>query len=125
MSKVFHYRYLSKDEAAQLNKVGWEGLERGGRYLEVTAFADEAAVRKGWELGEYEKVAKVRSEDLDEVYFLTNSITDYWGKNDEVTVRFGSTGERSTSVGDLIQKDTGEMFLVRGCGFKQLDLRKA
>ncbi len=69
----------------------------------------------------YEVVARVESEDLDQIYELTNSIFQSWVKNDKVAAR-NPEGCRSTSIGDIITLDNGKSYVVASVGFKEINV---
>lgn len=66
-------------------------------------------------------VAMVVAENLDKVYELTNHIDHSWMENADVQVTPGTSGHRSTSVGDEIENlSTGERFVVASAGFEKV-----
>ena len=64
---------------------------------------------------DYELVATVESEDLGEVFRLTNHIDCEWWLNDGVYTHKQS---RSTSVGDVVEI-SGKFFLCEMMGWKE------
>lgn len=115
--KVLHYKRLTDDERKRLNSSdgGWDSEPRFTRYANVTTLADHDAVREALLLNEYESVAIIPTDDLDEAYRLTNHIDDDWTKNPDVTyVNVGPA--RSSSVGDILVRD-GAYYLVEPWGF--------
>ena len=69
---------------------------------------------------EYELVARVKCETLDDAFRLTNHIDDDWSMNTEV-VWFKEPVSRSTSVGDVIlDLKTGVKVCVAGFGFNEI-----
>lgn len=64
------------------------------------------------------KVAEVNTDRLDEAYRLTNNIDSDWTKNTSVKV-IGSSQQRSTSVGDVLQNSDG-YHTVETFGFRKL-----
>jgi hypothetical protein len=67
---------------------------------------------------EFIKVADVVATSLDEAYQLTNSIDKPWVNNESVTP-VGTTGFRSTSCGDVIEKD-GKYYMCEMIGWKEI-----
>lgn len=65
-------------------------------------------------------VAEVNTDNLNTAYRDTNTIDQYWWENQGVTRKFEGEGCRSTSVGDVMEKD-GEFFVVAMCGFEKLE----
>lgn len=65
----------------------------------------------------YQLVAEVDTDKLDQAFYLTNSIDDYWGLNEGVA-EF-NTNHRSTSVGDIMERD-GKWYVVAPFGFNEL-----
>jgi hypothetical protein len=63
-------------------------------------------------------VAEVQTDDLEDAFRLTNHIEYDWWKNPEVIPCTDPT--RSTSVGDLMEKD-GKFFIVASCGFREVE----
>jgi hypothetical protein len=75
---------------------------------------------KVYDIKDYEIVADVTTNDLNNVYSLTNSIERYWGDNNAVYEFEKERKKRSTSIGDIIRLDTNEgskYFMVDSCGF--------
>ena len=68
-------------------------------------------------VNDFEYVADVESNNMDDAYRLTNSIEFYWGDNEEVE-EHGSR-HRSTSVGDILVCEDG-IYAVAMSGFKLL-----
>lgn len=70
----------------------------------------------GWP-GEYHLVARVNAENLEGAYAKTQHIDYPWHKNPEVeTIRFS----RSTSIGDVIQDESGGFWVAASFGFSEL-----
>ena len=67
---------------------------------------------------DYEKVAVVESDNVEEVYYLTNTVERCWWENEKVR----PLGKfRSTSVGDVVVNiTTGEKLRVEGCGWSKI-----
>jgi hypothetical protein len=79
---------------------------------------DTAAM--AWNTGGFELVAEVYgSTSLDHAYRLTNTIDQAWWKNPGVAMRGDRDGCRSTSVGDIIERD-GNLYVVANFGFTQI-----
>jgi hypothetical protein len=78
-----------------------------------------AAFPHGWT-----HVATVTADsgNLEEVFFLTNSLDDVWTKNVGVmpitdAAKVGHV--RSTSVGDVVVDEAGKRYAVQGVGWKE------
>ena len=73
---------------------------------------------------QYELVAEVATDNLDEAYHLTNSIEQGWWMNEKVNALFLDNGCRSTSMGDilLVCHDNGSAsaYIVAKFGFEKL-----
>lgn len=63
-----------------------------------------------------------RDDDLEEIYFLSNSVFDYWPGGDNVSdVTTKVKDIRSTSIGDLIYDIDAKMYyIVASCGFNEV-----
>lgn len=68
---------------------------------------------------EYEKVAEVECEDLEDVFRVTNHINHNWTLNPQVTM-YKAGGVRSTSVGDVVVDEHGKVFLCDMAGWKEI-----
>jgi len=69
---------------------------------------------------DYDKVAVVQGETLDDAFRDTNHIDVSWQKNDEVTW-FRGWQERSTSVDDvIIQHPPGQPFRCENSGWSEV-----
>ena len=72
----------------------------------------------------YRSVASVKVEDpdvlnnLEMCFQLTNHIDRDWRINQGVTAL--PTPQRSTGVGDIVKDSDGALWVVMGCGFKQV-----
>jgi hypothetical protein len=67
---------------------------------------------------DFELVATVDTNSVDEVYRLTNHISTEWWNNSEVTCIKQS---RSTSCGDVVEDHLGKKFRCEMVGWKELD----
>lgn len=67
---------------------------------------------------DYNKVADIETKDLNEAYELSNSINSPWLFNNKV--KSDLLVCRSTSVGDVIEDNDGNFFMVDMIGFKEL-----
>lgn len=65
---------------------------------------------------DYNLVATVDSDSLDDAYTLTNSINHGWWENENVTSNFKEDGCRSTMMGDIIRMND-ETYVVAYAGF--------
>ena len=85
-----------------------------------------AAMRIGESLGmrqpefpmDYQLVAHVRAQDLDQVFALTNHGDEDWTRN--AGVQSVTDGARSTSVGDVIVDPEGRPHRVESMGFEEI-----
>jgi len=69
----------------------------------------------------YELVAEVDTDDLEEVFWLTNNVDHYWGDNEKVKV-FGDLKVRSTSINDIVEKSDGTFWICATCGWDELSV---
>jgi hypothetical protein len=66
-------------------------------------------------------VADVATDHPGEAYELTNTIYGPWWDNERVTTTAVSRhGARSTSVGDVIEREDGTLLLVKMVGFGEV-----
>lgn len=72
--------------------------------------------------GDYDHVASVEGESLEDAFELTNTIERAWYTNEGVTGRFDGGGCRSTSVGDVIVLENGETWKCANFGWDRIDL---
>lgn len=86
-------------------------------YLDITMFTETSKIVTAIESGLYKKVAEVNSHELEDAYFLTNSIEDHWSQNEGVT-QFGDRN-KSSSMGDIMVYNN-ECFVVAAVGFTLL-----
>jgi DNA-binding Lrp family transcriptional regulator len=78
--------------------------------------------------GDYDYVATVVCEDLEDVFRITNTIDKEWWKNPEIRkLNPDKDGFRSTSVGDLViefgkelKAENMKCHIVCGLGFKEV-----
>jgi len=79
-----------------------------------------AVISASWAArAEFEKVATVFCEDLNDVFRLTNHIDRAWTTNPNVVPE--GYEHRSTSVGDVIVDDDSVAWYVAPSGFKRID----
>lgn len=85
--------------------------------------ANESTAKNMFKAGQYDKVAVVKSNDLEDAFKLTNNIDQPWVQNDNLLFPCPRPhdGYRSTSVGDLMQRGQ-EYFIVAGFGFRKIEL---
>ncbi|MBL7163237.1 MAG: hypothetical protein ISS57_11570 [Anaerolineales bacterium] len=75
------------------------------------------ASQLGWPI-EYHLVARIKAKNIEEAYAKTQHIDNAWHDNPDVeTIRFS----RSTSIGDVIQDESGRFWVVASFGFTELD----
>jgi hypothetical protein len=82
-------------------------------------FADQGpvpAAKLGWPAS-YKEVAHVEAKSLEEVYFKTQHLDTVWWHNPCVKAIDMS---RSTSVGDIIQDEKGDLWAVAMAGFAKV-----
>ena len=70
----------------------------------------------------YSLIATVETDELGEVFGLTNHIHYEWWRNDGVELVKES---RSTSVGDLIEAEDGILYMVASVGFTEVKWSEA
>jgi hypothetical protein len=68
----------------------------------------------------FTKVAVVEVDDLDKAYELTNSIDHHWSQNPGVIPAPGSDKARSTSMSDILQTESGMLWVVATMGFEPI-----
>lgn len=69
---------------------------------------------------EYKLVATVDSNDLEVAFDRTNNIDSAWPNNELVTAELNPNGHRSTSSGDVMVNEDGQIFTVSTVGFKPM-----
>lgn len=69
---------------------------------------------------DYKKIAIVETNDLEDVFRITNHIDEDWRKNPEVLETIGDKF-RSTSVGDVVVDEKGEAHYCDVIGWNKLD----
>ena len=69
---------------------------------------------------EFHIVAVVAAKDLEEAYYLTNSIHCAWWENEGVAPV--QTETRSTSIGDIIMDNEGKFHKVDTFGFTEINV---
>lgn len=68
-------------------------------------------------VSDYQKVAEVRADDLEEVFALTNHCSELpWWQHSQVTPAHAQPKYRSTSVGDVVA-EAGQVWMVASSGF--------
>ena len=107
MITIYHLDYDKVKEAPELMEI----------YRSAMFLPKEPQIVGALDSGLYKKVAQVDTNDLEVAYSKTNSIDYHWSDNPEVK-EFGSRN-KSTSVGDLAEKD-GVLYYVASIGFKAL-----
>ena len=71
-----------------------------------------------WFPEDYQLVAEVDTDDVDEAYYLTNDLGKDWWLNEGVTAHLVPC--RSTSVGDVLVRPDGKVFTVSRLGYRRL-----
>jgi predicted transcriptional regulator len=94
--------------------------------IDPTFSGNAVKARQLWNAGgAYQKIAVVNTDDLNVAYEQTNNIEDLWVKNAMILETFnlvevkGVKGARSTSMGDIMEKD-GELYVVAMMGFEKI-----
>lgn len=72
-------------------------------------------------MANYKLVAEVDTDEKERAYMLTNHIDTEWWNNDGVNKVEES---RSTSVGDLLEDENGQLWLVASIGFEKTEWHK-
>lgn len=81
----------------------------------------QAHIRTALELNAYKRVAEIGGHEPDEVFNLTQNIDDHWAGNPAPGVRPTlNAPQRSTSVGDLIEDDNGQLHVISVIGLVAL-----
>ncbi len=124
MLTIYHLKSLTKEERDVLNAPdgGWDSSERFSRYADITTgFSDRLLSQVAIALlnGEYEPVARVDSDDLEDGFRFTNTINESWSNFPTDNVTPLQINCRSTSVGDIVTKG-GSTYVVAPVGFKLL-----
>lgn len=118
---VYHYRSLSKEEIKRLNGPdgGWDSEPRFREYADITGGFAKPETMLGAFFSDYDLVAVVDSDDLEEAWALTNHIDHDWTDNEKVWAL--TKAVRSSSVGDIFVVKGGGFYAVAGVGFKKLN----
>jgi hypothetical protein len=97
-----------------INSKGWEGASREIpavlAYLETSTRG--ASGFKPEHFHEFEHVATIRAADLDQAYFASNI-----GLEANIT---RIQAMHSLSVGDIVETETGHLFMVDAIGFSEV-----
>ena len=79
-------------------------------------------IKTAIELNAYKHVAEIGGRELNDVFNLTQNIDDSWAGNPSPGVRPTlNVPQRSTSVGDLIQDEHGQLHVISVVGLMALD----
>lgn len=122
--EIYHYKRLTEDERKLVNTSdrGWAASPRLTRYADITTGFGEKLLPQvaiGLLKGEYELVAHIASEDLEDAFRYTNHIETAWHKHPAACVAPLPGDHRSTSVGDVVVR-RGRTYVVAPVGFKLL-----
>lgn len=121
--KVYHLNILDDDQAVkELNDRetgGWNSQPRFARYADITMNADQAQAALAWLIGEYTYVAHVKCGEVDEAWCKTQHLVHAWDQNKGVTAM--REGNRSSSVGDIVEDDHDRLWLCKNSGWEQID----
>jgi hypothetical protein len=114
VTQVFHFE---NDKC--LNSSRSEFLSEDHLHLHnrIVMFGKVDSILKAMSLNMFRKVAHVQTENLEDVFRLTNHIEGSWTENEGVGV--WAENVRSTSVGDVLINDNG-VFVVAPCGFEKV-----
>lgn len=114
---VFHV-HLSAADIMEINAAGWDSPV--GRIYHSAVYKGE--YRGAFVTGRIVPVAKVRANGINAVFPLTNTIDGPWQFNEQVTpLGDAKVSARSTSVGDLIRDEAGDLYRVADFGFDLVD----
>jgi hypothetical protein len=120
MIRVHHLNIIAtKADRDELDRVGWTG--KFAVHATITAGGEKAPdlAAVAFSEGAYKHVADVDLDDLEDAFRLTNHIHSVWNENTDAHVEPQPGPQRSTSVGDIIERD-GEFFLVAPFGFETI-----
>ena len=71
---------------------------------------------------DYELVAVVNCESVNQVFDLTNTFDEnVWWKKEGVCFVKDADGQRSTSVGDLVEDEDGQLWLCCSMGWSKVE----
>jgi hypothetical protein len=93
---------------------GAEAVEYARKFFDSTL---AQVPREAWD---FELVATVEARHEEEAWQLTQHIHAAWTDNAEVKEVF-KQGVRSTSVGDVVTNERGEMFVCAAMGFEKIN----
>ena len=112
-----HQQHLSDAARDKLNSVGWDG-DFGEFEAAITCHRDVkfrgSAEYKSHYFNLYQPVGRIDADDLDDVFFIGNC------RHQDITRL--SNRMHSVSVGDIIENENGEFFMVEGEGFNQVEV---
>jgi hypothetical protein len=122
--EIYHLKRLTKEERDRLNRSekGWSSEPKFSRYADITTgFRPSLLPQVAVALlkGEYELVARIDSDDLEDAFRYTNHIETSWHKHPAHIVTPMPGDHRSTSVGDVVCRN-GRTYVVAPVGFKLL-----
>ena len=120
MKNIVTVYHLDNDKFLNKNRTGFISDALQKIYLDVTVLGNAEAIRNAIAIvpDAYRKVARVQTTDLDEAFMLTNHIEHSWTENEKVGVYADRV--RSTSVGDLIEDENNQWWIVASCGFTRI-----
>ena len=70
--------------------------------------------------GAYQHIATIEAGGLEDAYYLTNTIEEYWFEGSHVTW-LRDAGARSSMVGDAFVLD-GEWYVIDRVGFRRMEV---
>jgi hypothetical protein len=118
MKYKIHQIILNKAERAIVNEKGHYALDKQHRKIDMD-FADNDEIKKlaneSWSAGDYDYVADITADNLDEVYYVGNM--DMLREENPQINDIG--GMHSVSIGNIIEAD-GSKWVVAGYGFVQI-----
>lgn len=123
--QIYHLKKLTREEVRRLNNPttgGWDSDPKFTRYANITNLPGASrlsSVAIALLKGEYELVATVDSDDLEDAFRYTNHIETAWHRHPAAIVKPEPGDHRSTSVGDIVTRN-GATYVVDHVGFKLL-----
>jgi len=92
-----------------------------GKWNTLDTFGEFTGRCEAPSIEDYKKVALVESDNLGDVFRITNHIDSNWQTNDEVIETYGDVTHRSTSVGDIvIDLENSKRYLCASMGWDEI-----
>lgn len=116
MKSTVFYLTLTDEQAADVNKLGWEKSREGLTYLNAKHKPE------GWQAARdlYEMAAVVESADVEQIWTALQNIRGSWASNPPLPLEVHTDRPRSMDVGDLIVLGDGTVHICRAEGFDQV-----